>query len=74
MAQVKEASAKRESLATVRPVDVQVAQAEVEQAQAKVKKAETDLAQTVITAPQTVKFLRFIRILAKKLQSRALLV
>ena len=58
VAQVKEASAKRESLATVRPVDVQVAQAEVEQAQAKVKKAETDLAQTVITAPQNGQILK----------------
>ncbi|MFN9176252.1 MAG: HlyD family efflux transporter periplasmic adaptor subunit [Synechocystis sp.] len=52
VASVQEAEAQRNSLATVRPVDVQVAEAEVQRAKATVKKAQTDLAQTVITAPQ----------------------
>ncbi|MGA1623920.1 MAG: HlyD family secretion protein [Synechocystis sp.] len=52
IASVQEATAQRESLETVRPVDVQVAEAEVQRSKATVQKAQTDLAQTVITAPQ----------------------
>ncbi len=52
IASVQEATAQRQSLETVRPVDVRVADAEVQRAKAAVQKAQTDLAQTVITAPQ----------------------
>ncbi|MBE9202403.1 HlyD family efflux transporter periplasmic adaptor subunit [Synechocystis salina LEGE 06099] len=52
VASVQEAEAQRQSLANVRPVDVQLAEAEVQRAKATVQKAQTDLAQTVITAPE----------------------
>ena len=75
VASVQEAEAQRESLANVRPVDVQLAEAEVQRAKATVQKAQTDLAQTVITAPQRRgKFWQSIPIPVKKLPSKALSV
>jgi HlyD family secretion protein len=49
--QRNEAQAKLESIAEVRPVDVQVAQAELSQAQAEVKQAEETLALTEVRSP-----------------------
>jgi HlyD family secretion protein len=49
--QVREAKANLSSIAEVRPVDVQAAQAEVDNAIAAVKRAQTDLEQAFIRAP-----------------------
>ncbi len=57
-ASVQEAQAQRRSLATIRPEDVQVATAEVQRARAAVQKAQTDVAQSVITAPQAGEILQ----------------
>lgn len=58
LASVQEAEAQRRSLATIRPEDVQIAAAEVQRAKAAVQKAQTDIAQTVITAPQAGEILQ----------------
>lgn len=50
--QQKEAQAQLDSIAEVRPVDVQLAQTEVDSAIAAVKQAEADLALTYIRAPR----------------------
>ncbi|MGF1521881.1 MAG: ABC exporter membrane fusion protein [Leptolyngbyaceae cyanobacterium] len=48
---IRQAQANLDRIAEVRPVDVQVAQAEVEQAIAAVARAESELAETYIRAP-----------------------
>ncbi|MGB3191831.1 MAG: efflux RND transporter periplasmic adaptor subunit [Limnoraphis sp.] len=50
--QINQARSQLESLAEVRPVDVQVAQAEVNQAIANVKQANANLAQVYVRSPQ----------------------
>ncbi|WP_413161613.1 efflux RND transporter periplasmic adaptor subunit [Capilliphycus salinus ALCB114379] len=50
--QISQARSQLESLAEVRPVDVQVAQAEVNRAIASVKQAEVSLAQATVRSPQ----------------------
>ncbi|MGB3263488.1 MAG: efflux RND transporter periplasmic adaptor subunit [Microcoleus sp.] len=50
-AQISEATSKLDSIAEVRPVDVQVAQAEVDRAMAAVTKAQTDIKQIYVKAP-----------------------
>lgn len=56
--QINEAKATLDKIAEVRPVDVQVAQAEVDSALAAVKRAEADLATAYIRAPQTGQILK----------------
>lgn len=51
--QINEARATLNKIAEVRPVDVQIAQAEVNSAISNVKQVQADLALTYVTAPQT---------------------
>lgn len=56
--QINEARATLDKIAEVRPVDVQVAQAEVDSAIAAVKRAKADLATAYIRAPQAGQILK----------------
>ena len=50
--QIRSAEATLSRIAEVRPVDVQIAEAQVKAAQASLKRAEVDLAQSFVKAPQ----------------------
>jgi HlyD family secretion protein len=56
--QLGEASATLNKIAEIRPVDVQVAQAEVESAIAQLKRAQTELDQAYVRAPMTGQVLK----------------
>lgn len=56
--QVSEATSQLESIAEVRPVDVQLAQAEVDRAMAAVRQAQTDLEQSYVKAPKAGQVLK----------------
>ena len=56
--QIKESQAMLESVAEVRPVDVQVATAELHSAQAAVKRAKADLDQAYVKAPKNGQILK----------------
>jgi HlyD family secretion protein len=66
-AQIAEAKATLSQIAEVRPVDVQVAQADVDSAIAAVKRAETELAQAIIRVPMDVQILKIHARLGEKI-------
>ena len=66
-AQLSEAKANLDRIAEVRPVDVQVVQAEVKNANAGVKRAQTDLEQAYIRAPIAGQILKIEARIAEKI-------
>lgn len=70
--QVSEATSQLESIAEVRPVDVQVAQAEVDRAVAAVSQAQTDLEQTYVKVPKAGQVLKIHTYAGEKLSEEGI--
>jgi HlyD family secretion protein len=71
--EMNQAKATLNSIAEVRPVDVQVAQAEVENALAAVERAKTDLAQAYIKAPMAGTILKIYTRVGEKISESGIL-